>query len=112
MREPDEESQDMPSDMEDNVDKDGEEVCGLRGLLAKAQRDGRPYSAVLIMSGTNDLDDGSSTAEIVQNLAVLHRAAHAFGSRTVALGIPASRGWAELPGVFPGYGGAAIFEGR
>ena len=79
------------------MDKDGLRECGLRSLLAKAQRDGKPYSVVLIMSGGNDLADGSSTAEIVQNLAVLHRAAHAFGARTVALGIPASRGWAELP---------------
>lgn len=80
------------------MDKDGERQCGLRSLLAKAQRDGKPYSVVLIMSGSNDLaDEVLEPARIVQNLADLHRAAHAFGARTVALGIPASRGWAELP---------------
>jgi len=90
------------------MDKDGLRQCGLRSLLAKAQRDGKPYSVVLIMSGSNDLADGSSTAEIVQNLAALHSAAHAFGARTVALGIPASRGWAELPQL--GQGGSAVNE--
>ena len=81
------------------IDKDGLRRCGLRVLLAKAQREGRPYSAVFIMSGSNDLADGASAAAIVENLAVLHRAARAFGARTVALSIPESRGWAEEAGL-------------
>jgi acetoin utilization deacetylase AcuC-like enzyme/lysophospholipase L1-like esterase len=46
---------------------------------------------VLIMAGTNDLGDTnetSSTDAIVDNLAQLHAAVHAAGSRTVALSIP------------------------
>jgi len=82
----------------DAINKDGLRQCGLRSLLVKAERDRQPYSVVLIMSGSNDLaDEVLEPARIVQNLAVLHRASHAFGARTVALGIPASRGWAELP---------------
>lgn len=73
------------------LDKEG----GLRSLLADAQSEGKPYSAVFIMSGSNDLADGESTATIVQNLVMLHQAARSFGARTVALGIPESRGWAE-----------------
>ena len=81
------------------MDQDGLRRCGLRSLLAKAQGEGRPYSAVFIMSGANDLADGASAAAIVENLAVLHRAARAFGARTVALSIPESRGWAEEAGL-------------
>lgn len=75
----------------DELDKEG----GLSSLLAEAQSAGKPYSAVIIMSGSNDLADGDSSATIVQNLAIIHQAAHSFGARTVALAIPASRGWAE-----------------
>ena len=48
------------------------------------------YDVVLIMCGTNDLDN-SSTEDIVNNIAKLHSIAHSLGARTIALTIPESK---------------------
>ena len=68
----------------------GEGVEG-KGEGSSPSSSSSPYSPrpplVLIMAGTNDLGDVQADA-IVDNLAQLHAAVHAAGSRTVALSIP------------------------
>jgi lysophospholipase L1-like esterase len=51
-----------------------------------------PYSAVVILAGTNDLaDDGVSAAAVFSRLQRLHEACYAAGVlRTVAIGVPES----------------------
>jgi len=61
--------------------------AGLRYALRKAQDEGRPYTAVVIMAGTNDLQT-SSAQEIVANLMQLHGQVRSFGAVSVACAVP------------------------
>jgi lysophospholipase L1-like esterase len=58
------------------------------GLRCKMR--GQRYSAVLILCGTNDLADKVPAEQIVSNISALHKIAHDFGARTVAMTIPES----------------------
>jgi lysophospholipase L1-like esterase len=66
-----------------NVWKD----AGLRYALNKAQNEGKPYTAVVIMAGTNDIDSFSAR-QIVDNLMILHKACRTAGAVSVACAIP------------------------
>jgi lysophospholipase L1-like esterase len=61
--------------------------AGLRYALRKAQDEGNPYTAVVIMAGTNDLNT-SSAREIVANLLTLHEEVRRAGAVSVACAVP------------------------
>jgi len=61
--------------------------AGLRFALRKAHDEGRPYTAVIIMAGTNDLQK-SSAQEIVSNLMKLHDEVRRAGAVSVACAVP------------------------
>jgi len=70
-------------DVKNNEWKD----AGLGFALRRAQDEGRPYTAVVIMAGTNDLQK-SSSQEIVSNLMRLHDQVRRAGAVSVACAVP------------------------
>merc|ERR1712032_1029022 len=67
------------------------DVCHRHGKgLKRILRDNGPFDLALIMAGTNDLarNDPSQVEAVTADIQALHAACHAFGVRTVALGIP------------------------
>ncbi|CAK9007400.1 unnamed protein product [Durusdinium trenchii] len=85
------EAADMAEAMNKKVeDACGQEGLGLRRLLrhAKAQ----PYDLVVLMAGTNDLEDSrTAAAPIATCIKCLHTACHVEGIPTVALSVPHNR---------------------
>jgi lysophospholipase L1-like esterase len=83
------------SDMVRILDKQQEVDClqnlwkdaGLRFALKKAQKEDKPYTAVVIMAGTNDIEL-SSAQKIVDNLMILHKACRSAGAVSVACAVP------------------------
>ncbi len=63
------------------------ENAGLAYALRRAQEEGKPYTCVVIMAGTNDLAD-TPIPNIVKNLMVMHQTVKSFGAVSVAVGVP------------------------
>jgi len=77
-------------DCEKCIDVCGMENPGLRVALRAGEREGRPYTGVILMAGTNDLADGVAPHDIAANLLRLHATAREMHCRSVAIGIPDS----------------------
>lgn len=71
-----------------------EDACGqvgpgLRKLLRRADQQGQSYDMVILMAGTNDLQDmRSAPAPIATCIKDLHTTCHVEGVRTVCLSVP------------------------
>jgi hypothetical protein len=63
------------------------ENAGLAYALRRAQEEGKPYTCVVIMAGTNDLAD-TPISSIINNLMTLHQTVRSFGAFSVAIGVP------------------------
>lgn len=70
----------------------GEELVDIMGFsgkgLARTLEEHGPFDLAVIMAGTNDMAYSQTPAQIASSLAVLHRACHERGVRSVALAPP------------------------